>query len=1332
MKADKLASLLIRVAWATALTVLLLVAAYISLGRVILPRLTHYQQPIEAWLSKHLDAEISTGRIAGYWHNFGPGILLQDVKISGNMTKKPSLHLGQVEALLDIPGSLQHLRPVFSFIKITDSDLPLQRDEQGHWTLAGLAFGADNKKPGALDELLKTLVLQRKILLRDIQLQVIVTEDVVRKIIIESGKLQCTGSRCAAQTELQFKTANGPSRARLMANISNSRKTEQLDIEAYAELEPIILEDWLPLAGGGLPLEVPHGEVGGRVWLNIEKGVIHRVQGDLQFSELQLLAKGQQLQAVENLSSQFYWLNRGETQKGDWTLMLKEFGFEWGEWIFGPTQLHLDLLSRGASRELRLAADSIDLGFAVSGLMAMENMPQKTKTMLQQLNPRGELSQVQLSYRIPAKNEQEYLHEPRFEFESKLKSAAVSAWKHIPEAAGVTGYLDVTPGGGQLVFASEDLKIHFPQLYSRNWSFSQASGLIRWHNEGRSLWLNGSNIRLETGTTIANGQFSLSRPDSSAPSQIEPRLDIKIDVQNSSAQDALSFIPDRKLNPGLISWLNGGLQAGIVNDATFIYSGSILKGAPMAQKAILLDARAHQLDLNYHKEWPALSQVNARIFLSGQNFLVESDRATLMGSQIKKMIARYGSTTNTLQVEATLEGPLRDLLRTMQETPIRAKLFDLVDDFKLSGDMGLELGLELPLNDLSLSQVEAAISMQNSHFAIPSLNLVFENASAKMNYSTQHGLSGSGIAGQFLGEPFTATISSQQKEPNLNPHGTEITVHGTINSDSLRQWQKAPIFSRLQGSTPYQVQVNLGAGRDHILINADLSGMQVLLPAPYGKEPQETVPLELEMELTPTPLHRLQYGDLIRYLLKFDGQNYTDGQIKLGGEPPVFTEGQGISMVGKTSQLDYNQWDTLIQELGQQAGMLTTTEPDDQSAVTEKQSSSKPAIDYLKQVKLNVHRFYFNGQELQDLSLKIDQSDESWMVNLRSPVIKGVLKLPKDPAILPLAEIEYLRLPESTDEGLDALSAVVPQQLMAMDIQVAEFKINDEDYGSWKFQLRPTNTGATVSELVAQLRALRISGDLDWRFQDDLHSSRFQGEVKTKTIDKAVQAWGYSPTIKAQSSNIKGDVAWAGSPAEFSPDKLKGELKWHSKKGKLVELEGVTDILRVFGIINFNSLARRLRLDFSDLFQKGYSFDNIRGVFELDKGLVKIKESLVIDGPSAKFKIDGTTNMNSKTLDQELVVVLPLSENIPIAAAIAGVPQVGIPLYILHKAFGNIFERFTSAHYLIKGDWDNPKIELVGVFGNRAEQNSKRDDSQGDKKTADELLENKKLPDKPG
>lgn len=49
------------------------------------------------------------------------------------------------------------------------------------------------------------------------------------------------------------------------------------------------------------------------------------------------------------------------------------------------------------------------------------------------------------------------------------------------------------------------------------------------------------------------------------------------------------------------------------------------------------------------------------------------------------------------------------------------------------------------------------------------------------------------------------------------------------------------------------------------------------------------------------------------------------------------------------------------------------------------------------------------------------------------------------------------------------------------------------------------------------------------------------------------------------------------------------------RKGQFVELEGGTQALRVFGLLNFNSIGRRLRLDFSDLFGKGYSYDRLTG-----------------------------------------------------------------------------------------------------------------------------------------
>lgn len=1298
--------LLVRAVWMIAITALLLVAVYVSLGRMMLPRLAHYQQPIEAWLSNELAVEVSANSVTGYWHNFGPGIALEGVKIDAGIDKDAGIRVARIELLLDVPASLRRWRPVFSLIKITGSDLIVKRDAQGAWTVENLALGAEGEKSGALIELLQTLMLQRKVLLRDIGLQIALADDISRAAVIKSGQLQCIESQCSVQAGLEVSAVDKARGIRILANIRNSREIEQLNIESYVEWEPVIVEEWLPLIGASLPvkLQVPHGEVGGRVWLNISKGKVRQVQGDLLFPELQLLAQGQKLQSFASLSSQFNWLNRVGAQEDGWTLRLDKFGFKWRGQQFGPAHLRGDFRRKGAKSDFRLAADSIDLEFAVGGLMAVENVPQKIKDMLRQLQPGGKITHAQLNYHIPDEDGQEHPDEPGFVFKANLSEVAVSAWKHTPQVAGITGYLEATSQGGQLVFFSEDLQVHFPKLYSSGWNFSQASGLINWHNEGRSFWIDGSDIRLETDKALITGQFGLSRPAMNSEPDLEPRLDIGLSVKNSTAHQALSFLPDLKLSESLVGWLKTAMLSGQVTDAAFIYSGSIAKGAPISENVIQLDAWVEQLDFRYHEDWPPLGKARARVRISGPDALIEADQATLMDSQIKQATARYDGASKTVRVNAGIEGPLQDLLRTMQETPVREKLFDLVEDFKLSGAMNLDLGLELPLQDLSLTQTSVSVAMQGARFEIPSLDLLFDNLSGQLEYSTQKGLHGTGITGQFLAEPVAVMVKSNPGKSGSKPRRTTVTMTGMINSQALYAWRKIPALSRLQGRTRYSAELYLGSPANHISLTSNLKGMKVVLPAPYGKDKQQNLPLKLDMELADGALHRLQYGDLVQSVLRFDGTTYTDGQIRLGGGAPGFVASQGLSITGQTAQLDYSEWDTLFRELEQESVRLSAASANkDKSPPPDKGTRAKTFVDYLQHISLDVDSLYLRGKELQNVALRVEQSADDWTVNLQNPEVKARIELYKDSAKSPpLLDIEYLRLPRSADKDSDVLAAVVPQQLMAMNVRIAQFMIGDQDYGTWKFDLRPSDKGARISELVAQVRGLQISGDMDWRYWGGHHRTHFLGMLETKKLGKSLEAWGHAPSIEAKNSRTKGDVSWAGSPANLTAKRLKGRVDWKAEHGRLIEVEGATDALRILGIMNFNSLARRLRLDFSDLFKKGYSFDTLKGVFDLNEGIVTIRESLVIDGPSAKFMIDGTADMNNKTLDQELIVVLPLSENISIAAAIAGAPQVGIPLYLLYKAFGNMFERFASARYLVKGDWDKPEVELVRVFDNKS------------------------------
>jgi uncharacterized protein YhdP len=152
--------------------------------------------------------------------------------------------------------------------------------------------------------------------------------------------------------------------------------------------------------------------------------------------------------------------------------------------------------------------------------------------------------------------------------------------------------------------------------------------------------------------------------------------------------------------------------------------------------------------------------------------------------------------------------------------------------------------------------------------------------------------------------------------------------------------------------------------------------------------------------------------------------------------------------------------------------------------------------------------------------------------------------------------------------------------------------------------------------------------------------------------------------------------------------------------GKINEPNTSSNVLRLFGILNLDALSRRLRLDFSDLTDRGISFDTLNAVGSIENGLLTLTEPLVIQGPSNVFKFTGQTDLVAETLDLNMVVILPLTQNLPLAALFVGAPAVGGGLWVIDKLLGDPLSKITSATYYVKGNWDTPSITLKSMFDN--------------------------------
>jgi len=227
-----------------------------------------------------------------------------------------------------------------------------------------------------------------------------------------------------------------------------------------------------------------------------------------------------------------------------------------------------------------------------------------------------------------------------------------------------------------------------------------------------------------------------------------------------------------------------------------------------------------------------------------------------------------------------------------------------------------------------------------------------------------------------------------------------------------------------------------------------------------------------------------------------------------------------------------------------------------------------------------------------------------------------------------------------------------------------------------------------------------MKGDINWSKDDDGHKTHLNlFRMSSKNLGDAQRAFRKAASIEAEKSRFDVDVHWQGSPAGFNYGSLNGFAKINIKDGVLVSDNA--GALKAFGVLNFNSISRRLQLDFSDLYEEGVVFDILKTRLSFENGISTFADPLLIDGPSAKFQASGLINFNTDEIDQKLVVTFPITSSLPLVAVLAGLaPQIAGAIYVTEKLIGEELEQFTSASYAVTGTIENPKMEIDSAFDN--------------------------------
>ena len=133
---------------------------------------------------------------------------------------------------------------------------------------------------------------------------------------------------------------------------------------------------------------------------------------------------------------------------------------------------------------------------------------------------------------------------------------------------------------------------------------------------------------------------------------------------------------------------------------------------------------------------------------------------------------------------------------------------------------------------------------------------------------------------------------------------------------------------------------------------------------------------------------------------------------------------------------------------------------------------------------------------------------------------------------------------------------------------------------------------------------------------------------------------------------------------------------------------------RFVGLLSLNALPRRLSLDFSDVLIAGMVFDDITGSYRIGKGILHTKKTRM-DGPAAKIKISGKTDIINRDYDQVIRITPKIRHTLPLLGAVAASTTVGWGLLLLQNVFKTAIDDAVEVQYRVSGSWDDPEIELI-------------------------------------
>ena len=1245
---------------------LVLAAVYVSLGRELTPLVAEYRAEVEAKAQAAVDMPLHIGSLEGRWSGFAPVLLAHDVMLGEGSS---ALRLDQVEVVPDVWASLMAREVRIAHLQVSGLQLSVKEDKDGKWALQGLPVQDD--QPLDPEQLLTNMQKVKRVSLLDSQVTLQPFDQAPVTLTYVGLNLHTGVTRQRLDARLTL--PDGQPLAMSLRTRIRASQWKDGEVQAYLSLPQSDWARWIP-AKLTQQWKLTQFKAGGEFWLTWAKGTVQSAVVRLNSPQV----KGQYAERkpvhIENLALTAY-LQRSDTGL---SVLFDSLAMSLGETRWeSRLQLRQTLATDKDLEVWKLQADRLDLTPITPLLNALAPLPEGFAKTVEHLKATGLLRNVLVDFRPQDTTDK------KVSFAANLERIGFDAYFGAPAARNVSGSISGDLGQGELRMDSKDFSLHLDPIFAKPWQYLQANARLTWKLDKEGFTLIAPYIKVlgEEGKIAADFLIRLHFDHNQ-----EDYMDLRVGMVDGDGRFTPKYLP-AVLSPALDEWLRTAILKGAVDQGFFQYQGSLNHDALPASRNISLFFKVHDAELAFQPGWPHVSKVNGEVFVEESGVRILASKGQLLDTKVKDIYVNIphapAGKDSHLLLTGGFAGGLGDGLKILQEAPIgTASTFS---GWKGEGDLQGGLDLDIPLAKGAESKIVVDFKTDKARLQLAEPPLDLTQLKGEFRFDSAKGLSGQNITAQAFDRPITAQIVADGKPGNIS---TRVNAKGQVTVKRLTDWLKISQPLPVSGDIPYQLQVTLDGADSQLMVSSNLKGVAVDLPAPFGMPASQGRDSVFRMTLQGAERrYWFDYGELANFTFAAPPDKFNDGrgELFLGDGDAVLPGAKGLRIRGVLSELDIDPWKKLV----------------DRYAGNDPGGSAK---QLLSGADFKIGKLTGFGTQFDRVNLQLDRKPAAWGVQLDSQQAKGSVNLP-DAKGAPIAiNLQYVKLPavdpsvQADENAPDPLANIDPKDIPALDIAIDQLFQGPDLIGAWSLKIRPTAKGLAFNNLDLGLKGMQLKGAGGWEGAAGDSSSWYKGRLDGKNIGDVLKGWGYAPTVTSQDFHLDVDGRWPGSPAYVGPKRFSGSLDAAFRNGQFVEVEGGAQALRVFGLLNFNSIGRRLRLDFSDLLGKGLSYDRVKGLLAASNGVFVTREPITMTGPSSNLELNGTLDLVADRVDAKLLVTLPVTNNLPIAALIVGAPAIGGALFLIDKLIGDRVSRFASVQYKVEGPWKDPKITFDKPF----------------------------------